>query len=552
MKRVYVFIRMFLKIPMTLICFFWISNQLLQGQGSFKKDTFCGHVVNLDSEHKLLPPTVPATNVYDYFLRLRWNFVLHHCPMSPGPPPRSSFPQYYFYCAYVDKGGSLEPDLWMNDVGEKLPNWFESARLYYAYTGDMRPLNIAKEMVDYALIHGMTPSQYSWPGFPQTGADAGETEYRGFTSAKRFSTDDVQVDHAGDMGATLYRMFLLYGDINYKRAAIQIARVLVKKIRQGNSTQSPWPYVVNTKSGKIVSDYGTNWFGALTLLDMLIADHIDGFSAFISVRNQVRKWILQYPVKNGLWVDGHSDNQITGTRNLSNMSASNAALFISDFPEFDPDWKSTLPALIKWTEVNFIEKSAPGEPSTMWGANLVSEQVDFMPKMDYQTARYAAQCARWYSLSGDEAYKEKAYRSLNWVMYCNDSIGKVFESPVSKNVNSWWSDSYGECPRMIYPALAAIPAWAPANENHILYSAGIIRDVVYASDTVLYTVTQRTGTEYLRLSFKPVRITLNNIPLTAFNEKNKSGYIIQDLGNGDFTVRLIRTKAGKIKFTGRI
>ena len=27
-----------------------------------------------------------------------------------------------------DKNGILEPDEWMNDVGEKIPNWFESAR----------------------------------------------------------------------------------------------------------------------------------------------------------------------------------------------------------------------------------------------------------------------------------------------------------------------------------------------------------------------------------------------------------------------------------------
>lgn len=545
MKPLYKFIVFPMQAKLVLLCFLGASLHGMQGQDSFKKDTFCGHVVNLDNQRRLLPPTVHADNVYDYFLRLRWNFVLHHSPMSPGPPPRSRYPQYYFYCAYVDQQGTLQPDLWMNDVGEKIPNWFESARLYYAYSGDIHPLSITKEMIDYALIHGMTPASYNWPGFPQTASDAGETEFRGFTTANRFSADDVQVDHAGDMGATLYRMFLFYGDVKYKKAAIQIANVLVKKIRPGNSVQSPWPYVVNTKSGKIVSDYGTNWFGALSLFDMLVEDHIDRFNTFNSMRNQVRKWILEYPVKNGLWVDGHSDNLTSGTRNLSNMSASNAALYISDNHNFDPNWKSTLPDLIKWTEVNFIEKSAPGEPSTMWGANLVSEQVDFMPKMDYQTARYAAQCARWYALSGDEAYKEKAYRSLNWVMYCNDSIGKVFESPVSKNVNSWWSDSYGECPRMIYPALAAIPTWAPSKENHILYSAGILHDIVYASNMVRYTATQRSGTEYLRLAFKPGRITLNGIPLGGA-DTNKTGYKLIALGQGDYALHINRNKSGKV------
>ena len=77
--------------------------------------------------------------------------------------------------------------------------------------------------------------------------------------------------------------------------------------------------------------------------------------------------------------------------------------------------------------------------------------------MDYQTARYGAECARWYAVSGDETYKDKAFRSLNWVTYCNDATGFAFESPVSKGIQSWWSDCYGECPRMFYQAFAAVP-----------------------------------------------------------------------------------------------
>jgi hypothetical protein len=535
------------KIILTCLAFIAALNGSAQADSMA---TFCGHKVILDEHQKLLPREVPSANPYDYFLRLRWGFIKNHAPFSPGPAPRSQYPQYYFYCAFIDSGGILKPDGWMNDVGEKIPNWFESARLYYAYTGDIQPLTLTKGMVDYSLRHGITPSTYSWPGFPQTASDAGATEFRGFTTAKRFSADDVQVDHAGDIGATYYRMYLFYGDIKYKIAAINIANVLAKKIRTGNATQSPLPYVVNMKSGKMVSDYGTNWFGCLRLFDMLIAENAGNVNAYRNTRKKVQDWVLQYPVKNGLWVDGHTDNLTEGTRNLSNMSASNAGLYISDHPDFDSDWKKTLPNLIKWTEENFIDKSAPGEPSSMWGANIVSEQVDFMPKMDYQTARYAAQSACWYAVSGDEAYKEKAYRSLNWVTYCNDTIGKAFESPVSKNVNSWWSDSYGEGPRMFYYAFAAIPEWAPAKEDHILYSAGVLKDISYSVKKVKYTATQKTGTDHLRLSFKPSTITINGIKIYLRPDKNKEGYTLKDMGDGDFSVTIKRMQAGKVIVSG--
>jgi hypothetical protein len=513
-------------------------------------ETFCGHKVVLDAHQKLLPAEVPSANPYDYFLRLRWNFIKHHVPLSPGPAPRSQYPQYYFYCAFIDSGGILKPDMWMNDVGEKIPNWFESAHLYYAYTGDIGPLTITKGMVDYSLKHGITPSTYSWPNFPQTGSDAGELEFRGFTTAKRFSTDDVQVDHAGDMGATFFGMYLFYGDKKYETAAINIANVLAKKVTEGNATRSPWPYVVNTKTGKIVSDYGTNWFGCIRLFDMLIATNTGNVKSYTRVRKNVQDWLLQYPVKNGLWVDGHTDNLTTGTRNLSNMSASNAGLYISDETQFDPGWKTTLPALIRWTEDNFVFKTAPGEPSTMWGANIVSEQVDFMPKMDYQTARYAAQCARWFAVSGDQEYKEKAYRSINWVTYCNDANGKAFESPVSKGVNSWWSDSYGECPTMFYHIFAAIPEWAPARENHILYSTSILKDISYSEKLIKYTATEKSGKDYLRLSFKPSAISINGIKIPPLTDKSKEGYTLKEMGNGDFSVTIKRVRAGKIVVSG--
>ena len=531
-------------------CFACFSVMIVAAQ----KDTavtFLGHQVMLDANQKLLPAKVPSANAYDYSLRRRWDFV-KHAPASPGPAPRSNYPQYYFYCAWKDSAGMLLPDEWMNDVLEKIPNWFESARLYYAYTGDVEPMTITKHMVDYLLVHGMTPATYSWPGFSQSASDAGETEFRGFTSAKRFSTDDVQVDHAGDMGATFYRMYLFYKDEKYKLAAINMANVLAGKVSTGDSAHSPWPYVVNTKTGKTVSEYGANWFGCIRLYDMLIAANTGNVKAYKTVRKKVQDWLLKYPVKNGLWVDGHTDNFITGTRNLSNMSGSNAGLYLSDYPDFDPGWKTTLPALIKWTEDNFVFKTAPGEPSTMWGANIVGEQVDFMPKMDYQTARYAAQCARWYTVSGDEAYKDKAFRSLNFVTYCNDSTGKVFESPFSKGVNSWWSDCYGESPRMFYHVFAAIPEWAPAKENHILYSDAVLKNIKYGKKQVKYAVAQKTGTEFFRLSFKPSSITINGARMALLSNAATGGYTVKDLGDGDYAVTVTRNRAGNVIIAGAL
>ncbi len=526
----------------------FIFSQKISNRQTDKPDSIGIHKVVLDTQSKLIPWAIPTESAYDQFLHKRWNFIKTKVPNSPAPG--ASYPQYYFYCAFKDLNNVLEPDTWMNDVGEKIPNWFESARLYYAYTGDIVPLNIAKGMADYLLDHGVTSSSYSWPNFPQTGANAGDLEFRGFTSAKRFAVDDVQVDHAGDIGATYIRMYHLFGDEKYKIAAMNVADVLAAKVRPGNATQSPWPYVVNMNTGNIVSDYGSNWFGCILLFDYLIDAKIGNVPAYRKARTMARDWILKYPLQNGLWVDGHTDNLIKGTGNLSNMSASNAALYISDHPEFDPGWKINLPRLIKWTEDNFVFRGAPGEPPTQWGANIVGEQVDFIHKMDYQTARYAAQCARFYATSNDTAYKEKAYRSLNWVTYCSDSNGLAFESPLSKGILSWWSDSYGEGPRMFYHAFAAIPEWAPPGEDHILYSKGVLKNVSYNTQKVQYTATDKTGMEYIRLAFKPVKITLNGTEIFNTSNASEQGFALKKLHNGDYAVIIKRKYASNVIIVG--
>jgi len=513
-------------------------------------DSLNNHVVVLDNQSKIISWITPQSKAYDQFLRQRWNFIKTMVPYSPGPAPRSSYPQYYFYCAYRYKDRKLEPDTWMNDVGEKLPNWFESARLYYAYTGDTTVMTIVKDFLDYAIEHGTSPSDFSWPGFPYTTTNAGDTDFRGFTSSKRFVLHEVQVDHAGDIGLTYYRLYQYTGNNKYKSAAIKMANTLAAKVRTGSATQSPWPYRVVLNTGKIIAEYGANWAGCYTLLDNLINANLGNVAAYRNACKKVKDFILQYPMKTGYWTDGHTDADVNSNTYKSNMSASNMALYILDHPEFDPAWKSDLPMLIKWTEDNFIFRSAPGEPASQWGANIVGEQDSFMYKMDYQTARYAAECARWYTVSGDEAYKEKAYRSLNWVTYCNDSNGMANESPLSKDISNWWSDCYGEGPRMFYHALAAVPEWAPPGENHILYSKGVLKNVSYQNKKIQYTATDKAGIDHLRLAFKPYKITLNGTEIFMQPGINKQGYSLKDLQHGDYAVSIRRMNEGNVIIVG--
>lgn len=522
-------------------------------KSSTTPDSIAVHKVVLDNENKLVSWIGPPEVAYDKVLHLRWDFIKNKVPNSPGPKPRSLYPQYYFYCAFKDSLGTLKPDTWMNDVGEKIPNWFESARLYYAYTGDPSVMKIVKGLIDYLLEHGTSPYDFAWPNMPYTTTNAGDLEFRGFTSSKsnQFALHEIQVDHASECGLTYFRMYLYSGDDKYKQAAIKVANTLASKVRTGSATRSPLPYRVIMKTGEVTAEYGANWTGAYMLFDNLINAGLGEIVAFKNARSKIRDFLLEYPLKTGYWTDGHSDNPIDSHTYKSNLSASNFGLYLFDHPELSPSWKTDQPMLIKWTEDNFVFRGVPGEPATQWGANIVGEQDIFLPKMDYQTARYAAQCARWYAVSGDESYREKAYRSLNWVTYCMDSVGKVFESPVSNGVLSWWSDCYGEGPRMFYQVFAAVPEWAPHGSNHILYSPGILKNVVYREKEVKYTACANNDMEYLRLAFKPKSITLNGIEIPENSGSSDIGYIRRPLGEGDYSLIVKRNRPGKVVIKGK-
>ncbi len=420
-------------------------------------DSICHHKVVLDKGSKILSWMTPQSNAYDQFLHLRWNFVKTRAEMSPGPAPRSNYPLYYFYCELREKDGKVIQSGPMNDIGEKIPNWFENARLYYAYTGDFSVMKIIKDFVDYTISHGTSAPDFAWPNFPYTTTNSGDTIFRGYNNSKRLALHEIQVDHAAEMGLTYYRMYLFFGDKKYLDAALNVANTLIKYVKTGSATHSPWPYRVIMDSGKETSEYGANWSGAYMLLKNLAEAKTGKVNAYKDACSKIRDFIANFPVKTGYWTDGHSDTDVKSNTYKSNLSNSNAVLCSFDYPEFLPDRNRNIPDMIKWTEEYFVFRKVKEEPATVWGANIVGEQDGFNFKMDYQTARYGAECARWYAVSGDEAYKDKAFRSLNWVTYCNDETGFAFESPVSKGIQSWWSDCYGECPRMFTRLLLVFP-----------------------------------------------------------------------------------------------
>jgi hypothetical protein len=99
---------------------------------------------------------------------------------------------------------------------------------------------------------------------------------------------------------------------------------------------------------------------------------------------------------------------------------------------------------------------------------------------------------------------------------------------------------------MFYHAFSAVPEWAPPKENHILYSAGVLKNVSYAAGSVEYTPTDGAGIEYLRLAFLPTSISVGGGKLSLRPDLKAEGFTVRSLGNGDFSVNIRRMRTGEV------
>ena len=103
---------------------------------------------------------------------------------------------------------------------------------------------------------------------------------------------------------------------------------------------------------------------------------------------------------------------------------------------------------------------------------------------------------------------------------------------------------------MFYHALAAIPEWAPAGQNHILYSETVLKNVSVQNLNLQYEAVSRTGVEFLSLSFEPIKTTVNGINISLQKGANDQGYTKRKLSNGNYAVKIKRTNAGKVIISG--
>jgi hypothetical protein len=533
----------------------WLALVALSVSSSFAQDTFKpvstfdapaiqGRPVELDSEGKLLPWPYPDDigASYESYFMTQWSVLQREYHGSR---------DYYFFCCVDFDRTTFEllPDRhWANSTGYLRAMLEGFVEHLYPYTGDPETVRLLKDFVDYELQNGTTPRDYAWSGVPYASADPGSATYRGWS---RHAVDVIEPPIVGEDGYGYLRLYEITGEARYLQAAIRCADALVKNSRQGDATHSPWPVRVYARSGlvgkKAMGEYSANVIEPIELFDELIRLKLGDVAGYRRTRDQAWQWLFRYPMTNNVWV-GYFEDVAPTMENMNNVIPLETARYLLLHPEMDPGWKKDAAQLIEWV------RTTPKWPKyIVHGAMVTTEQGDGhnfccgKPNdcCDSHTARLAAVEAIYYRKTGDEKYKEQAFRSYNWITY-QQGFPPKGKTPWGQG--QWWfTDEFADGPRRMMDGLWAVPEWAPASESHFLGTTSVVTSIAYGRGSVTYSTFDAAASDVLRLNFKPTLVLANGRALTPSNDKHADGYSFDMTTH---VLRVYRTGASNVSIEG--
>ncbi len=531
------------------ILYFMLFFATLELSAQYKVDSMCGAKVILDKNGKLLSryeSQAPGAG-YVKAVQLAVDFW-KSCPNSP----TNNLPLYITHCSmYRDgKGGFFGSDWPHNPIVVNAGMVQSLAIDWRNYSGDESMIDIARRGLDHQIKYGTTPSNWEWASVPYASSEAGEIIYDGASKFDTARTEEnigrgdgsfvLEVDKIGEMGIGYLKFYQITNETKYLDAAIQCADALAKHVRKGVHGKgglewkslvltSPWPFRVKAETGEITEDYTSHVVENLRLLEELlrIKERIQLPSgkadAYINTADIVWNWLYsaEGPIKTSIWKGYFEDIRIDEINlNRVNNSPMEFARYLIKHPKNDPNISTTVPGLIWWVKNTFSEP----------GMNAINEQTGCYLPMGSHTSRYASICAMWYEYSGDEWFKEEAFRYFNHATYMAETDG-VVQTGHNWGTEIWFSDGYTDYIRHFMEGLAAIPEWVPA-ENHLLKSTSTVQEISYETNKISFTTYDNESEVVLRLSSKPKSIAVSGKALKQLNQLNGDGYVWKALDKG--------------------
>jgi len=465
-------------------------------------DTIQYHTVRISkSDGSILPwySSDPGSS-YDTVLLLVWDFWKNMETDSNGLK--------YYMNHQVWKPEHDIRGLGGDQINMALSSW----GLLYAYTGYPEIVEDMRYIADTYLDRSLSSSGDKWPFIPYPyNTDIHSGRYDGDMRNGKWIT---QPDKAGSFGYELVNLYKITGEKKYLDAATRIAETMASYIQPGDSLRSPLPFRVNARTGESGSLfdnmgsgrkvkpalYTSNWTGTMMLFEELSILQAGKKDVYEKGFNTILEWMKEYPLKTNKWgpffedVPGWSDTQ---------TNAISFAQFILEHRELFPGWKNEVKGIIDWTY-----SELGNHEYEKFKVTVMNEQTVYRVPGNSHSSRQASVELMYSTLSGDTSYAENAIRTLNWATYTVASDGR--NRYIRDDI--WLTDGYGDYVRHYLRAMAAMPELTP-DENHLLKSSSVIRNIDYKPGSIVFTTFDDRSDVVLRVVSKPSSVNMNGKPL---------------------------------------
>ena len=543
------------------------------------------HKAVLDPQGRVLAWYHPEKNLgYDEFLRLDWDFLEHKVP-NEGNTGLKLYLVSSVYDPDTLQGIKSHADIQHNPAGlyahlvDLLAGW-------YPYSGDEEAIRVVREMLDYQLAHGTTPADWDWPNVPFATSCDDDLEYgRCFRDVPTDFYGGIETDKIGELGLGYVLVYEMTGERKYLEAGLKCADALAKHVpgassegpeypwtkryvHAGDATHTPWPFRVDARTGEVIDgeEFGGMIVAPVRLFDELLRLGAGDTVDYRKARDLAWKWILDNPLNTSSpafdrWT-GYYEDVPKDTENVNDMTSMMTAYYIlsrDDPSTVDPEWQ---------THVGYLLDRSRGllGRGPFYGAWAIDEQQRPLQNIPFTSARgccsraglscrtsaWGAINAMYYEKTGDGSARENAFRSLNYATYFAASDGKIACCGVGAASSLYWfEDGYADAGRSFTWAMGAVPEFAPVGQDHLLRSSSVVQKVLYADRRIEYRTFDNTGTDVLRLSFKPVRVAGQGTALAERSDLKEEGYTLKLLPDGDYVVRVRRVKTNEVRISGK-
>lgn len=334
------------------------------------------------------------------------DYLCHRLPVAGAHP---GDPAYLWHASAIPIGSGTGTDL-------QFPALCYSSLITLFITGHRLQigdelLTRARQMADFLIDH---PAVSDGPlaGLPMS--TMGQDGAGGL-----YENDRTTLVRIGWTGCAMLALADVTGEQRYADYAVHLGNVLLATQQADGS----WPYRVRLSDGEVLEPYTAAGTMALLLLGQLQSH--DGDSNYSAAFDRGLAWVLNNPVRTGLWQQMYEDvPSLEPYDNLEQWGALETLVLL--FRRNHSDAVEIGRQLIRYVEDQFVlfgdeaSLAVPYLPATP----SVMEQYRCYWPMDFHTANYVRATLALYEATAEPEWAHKAVAAANAVVHCQRPDGR--------------------------------------------------------------------------------------------------------------------------------